>query len=70
MVSGDPRSWMTVEKRTMTGHCAPGERKTSAHVRCEISCVTSKNPLAEAPRACTTRSGIRSRWKFASFSIS
>lgn len=29
---------------------------------------TSKKPLADAPRACTTRSGMRSRSKLASFS--
>jgi hypothetical protein len=39
-VSGEPRSWMTVEKRTMTGVCTPGARSTSAQVRCEMSCVT------------------------------
>ena len=31
---------------------------------------TSKKPLAEAPRACTTRSGILSRSNWASFSAS
>jgi hypothetical protein len=66
--SGDPRSWITVEKRTMTGVCAPGARNTSAHDRCDTSCVTSKKPLALAPRACTTRSGMRSRSKLAIFS--
>ena len=39
-VSGEPRSWMTVEKRTMTGVWTPGARKRSAAVRLEMSCVT------------------------------
>ena len=39
-VSGEPRSWMTVEKRTMTGVCTPGARNMSAHVRWLMSCVT------------------------------
>ena len=69
VASTSPGSSLTTPP-IITGHCAPGERKTSAHVRWEISCVTSKNPLAEAPRACTTRSGIRSLWKLASFSVS
>ena len=45
----------------MTGVCTPGARNRSAHVRCETSWVVSKKPLADAPRACTTRSGMRSR---------
>ena len=45
----------------MTGVWTPGARNRSAHVRCVMSWVTSKKPLAEAPRAWTTRSGMRSR---------
>ena len=40
IVSGEPRSWMTVEKRTATGVCTPGARRKSAQVRLETSCVT------------------------------
>ena len=32
-VSGEPRSWITVEKRVMRGVCTPGARNTSAAVR-------------------------------------
>ena len=45
----------------MTGVCTPGARNRSAQVRWEMSWVTSKKPLADAPRAWTTRSGMRSR---------
>jgi hypothetical protein len=57
---------MTVEKRAMTGVWVPGARKRSAQVRCETSWVVSKKPLVEAPRAWTTRSGMRSRsnWRW------
>jgi hypothetical protein len=52
---------MTVEKRAMTGVCTPGARNRSAQDRWEMSCVVSKKPLADSPRAWTTRSGMRSR---------
>lgn len=41
---------MTVEKRTITGVCTPGDRKTSAHVRWLTSWVTCEK---------NERSGVR-----------
>ena len=54
----------------MTGVWTPGARRKSAQVKSEMSWVTSKKPLALAPRAWTTRSGILSRVKVAIFSMS
>lgn len=51
-VSGDPRSWMTVEKRTMTGVWTPGARNRSAQVMFEMSCVTCAWQWAVRDRSC------------------
>jgi hypothetical protein len=45
----------TVEKRASTGVWTPGARRKSAHVRCVMSCVTSKKPLAAKLRAAIER---------------
>src|ERR1700687_4446593 len=59
---------MTVESRTKTGVFVPGW-KTFAIVRLEMSELGTNSPNAPVPRACTTRSGMRSRSKRWSFSI-
>jgi len=41
---------------------------SSAHCTPQQQRLTSKKPLATAPRACTTRSGMRSRSNWANFS--
>ncbi len=46
----------------------PTSERKAAFVKPVTSSVTSKYPYAPEPRACTTRSGIRSRLKRASFS--
>ena len=60
-VSAEPREPATVEKRTKTGVLRLGSVRTLAMVYFESeSSYTWKTPCAAAPRACTTRSGIRS----------
>lgn len=67
-VSAAPFSPATVEKRRKTGVFFPMESKSLALVNLETSWVTSKYPWAAAPLAWTTRSGMRSRSKWASLS--
>jgi hypothetical protein len=62
-VSGLPSSPATVEKRANTGVRWPTADKKLALVHPVTSSVTSKNPCAPLPLACTTRSGTRSRLK-------
>ncbi len=64
---------MTVEKRTATGVRLPARWKSFARVYVDAGSsptvpVASKYPNATAPRACTTRSGMRSRSKWLIFS--
>src|ERR1700730_9543481 len=68
--SAAPRSRATVEQRTNTGVCLPIALKIFALVKRVMSCVTVKVPWAPQPLACMRRSGITSRSKCASFSIS
>src|SRR5690349_15297877 len=68
--SAAPRSPATVEKRTNIGVCLPIALKIFALVKRVMSCVTVKVPWAPQPFACMRRSGITSRSKCASFSIS
>src|SRR6516162_4967649 len=60
----------TVEKRANIGVCLPISEKIFAFVKRVMSCVTVKVPWAPQPLACIRRSGITSRSKCASFSIS
>ena len=59
----------TVEKRRKVSVCLPTSERNAARVYSVTSAVTVKVPYAPAPRACTMRSGMRSRLKCASFSI-
>src|SRR5437660_5623094 len=68
--SAAPRSPATVEKRANIGVCLPIALKIFALVKRVMSCVTVKVPWAPQPLACMRRSGITSRSKCASFSIS
>src|SRR5271163_4400344 len=68
--SAAPRSPATVEKRANIGVCLPIALKIFALVKRVMSCVTVKVPYAPQPLACIRRSGITSRSKCASFSIS
>ena len=68
-VSGDPFELITEEKRSRTGVSLPTSSKGSARVMSLRSAVAVKTPLAATPRACTTRSGMRSRSKAESFSM-
>ena len=68
--SAAPRSPATVEKRANIGVCLPISEKIFAFVKRVMSCVTVKVPWAPQPLACMRRSGITSRSKCASFSIS
>src|SRR3954468_2904398 len=68
--SAAPRSPATVEKRANMGVCLPTALKIFALVKRVMSCVTVKVPWAPQPFACIRRSGITSRSKCASFSIS
>jgi hypothetical protein len=65
-----PRSPATVEKRANIGVCLPISEENLALVYRVVSCVTVKVPWAPEPLACMRRSGITSRAKWASFSIS
>jgi hypothetical protein len=74
-VSAEPREPTTVEKRTKTGVFRAGSFRNPAFVYCESGSYTWKKPCAPAPRAWTTRSGMRSwskrvifsrRWKSSS----
>ena len=67
-VSGDPLEPCTVEKRTNTGVVFSGCVKKSALVYSLKSSYTWNSPCAPNPRACTTRSGIRSWSKCIIFS--
>ena len=62
-MSGKPCSPATVEKRANVSVRLPIEERKSAFVNSLTSLVTSKNPCAPLPLACTTRSGTRSRLK-------
>src|SRR5439155_9270568 len=68
--SAAPRSPATVEKRTNIDVCLPIALKIFALVKRVMSCVTVKVPWAPQPFACMRRSGITSRSKCASFSMS
>ena len=68
--SAAPCSPATVDQRDSTSVCLPTSEKRSAQVYCVMSWVTVKVPCAPQPLACTTRSGMRSRFWWASFSIS
>src|SRR6266404_2347478 len=68
--SAAPRSPATVEKRANIGVCLPISEKIFAFVKRVMSCVTVKVPWAPQPLACIRRSGITSRSKCASFSMS
>lgn len=68
-VSADPFSPPTVEIRKSPGVFFPTPVKKSASVMSEMSWVTSHSPQAPAALACTARSGILSRGKWASVSI-
>ena len=73
MASLESRPPATVEKRTATSVRLPSSWKSLARVNLEIGSsptlpVASKNPNDVVPRACTTRSGMRSRSKWESFS--
>src|SRR5215469_8622712 len=68
--SAAPRSPATVEMRANIGVCLPIALKIFALVKRVMSCVTVKLPWAPQPLACMRRSGITSRSKCASFSIS
>jgi hypothetical protein len=68
--SAAPRSPATVEKRANIGVRLPVTLKIFALVKRVMSCVTVKVPWAPQPWACIRRSGITSRSKCASFSIS
>src|ERR1700741_5024970 len=68
--SAAPRSPATTEKRANIGVCLPISEKIFAFVKRVMSCVTVKVPCAPQPFACMRRSGITSRSKCASFSIS
>ncbi|GAA3085161.1 hypothetical protein GCM10020254_31940 [Streptomyces goshikiensis] len=57
----------TVEKRRKVSVSLPTSDRNFARVHRETSRVSVKVPYAPAPRACTTRSGMRSRLKWASF---
>jgi hypothetical protein len=62
-VSALPVSPATAEKRANIGVRFPTSDRKAALVHCVTSSVTSKNPCAPLPLACTTRSGTRSRLK-------
>ena len=73
-MSIEPRDPATVENRTNTGVLAPDLRNAAAQMSSRPSSATNV-PWAPAPRACTTRSGMRSwskcmirslRWKSSS----
>ena len=66
-MSAEPREPSTVEKRRKTGVLTPFCRNP-ARVSPAAAPVDSKIPWAAAPRACTTRSGIRSWSKWVIFS--
>src|SRR3984885_10256259 len=68
--SAAPLSPATVEKRANIGVFFPILEKIFALVNRVTSCVTVKVPKAPQPLACIRRSGITSRSKCASFSIS
>jgi len=67
-VSADPREPATVEKRTNTRVTAEVSVSTAAVVISANESNSSKRPWAPAPRACTTRSGMRSWSKCMIFS--
>ena len=60
----------TVEQRISRSVCLPMAPNSLALVYLEMSCVTVKVPKAPEPLAWTTRSGMRSRFWWASFSSS
>ena len=73
-VSGESLEPITVENRMNTGVCTPAWVSTLARVYLEAGSLpilpyASKYPWAAVPRACTTRSGIRSRSKWVIFSM-
>src|SRR6202521_4864769 len=68
--SAAPRSPATVEKRANMGVCFPTFEKIAALAHFVMSCVVVKVPYAPQPLACIRRSGMTSRSKCASFSIS
>ncbi len=63
-MSAEPCSPATVDIRSSVSVRVPGWN-TAARVYCDTSSVTSKNPNAPPPLACTFRSGTRSRLKCA-----
>ena len=65
--SGLPPGWITVEKRTNTGVALPSSANSLALVSLDNSPLATNSPNAPTPRAWTTRSGMRSRSKRASF---
>ena len=67
-VSEEPSSSATVEKRTKIGVLCPTCAKNWAWVHWLAAWVASKTLCAVEPRASTTRSGMGSRSKQASFS--
>jgi len=69
-VSADPFSPATVEIRARVLVFFPTPHRNAAEVMCDMSWVTSNSPQAPAALAWTTRSGIRSREKWARVSIS
>src|SRR5690606_1994994 len=68
--SAAPRSPATVVKRANISVCLPTLEKIAARVYLVMSLVTVKVPKAPEPLACMRRSGITSRTKLASFSLS
>src|SRR5271170_7467256 len=68
--SAAPRSPATVENRANISQLLPTWLKISAFVYRVMSRVTRSVPKAPAPLACMRRSGMTSRSKWASFSIS
>ena len=62
-MSALPSSPATVDKRASIGVRLPTWERKLALVHGVTSSVTSKNPNAPVPLACTTRSGVRSRLK-------
>ncbi len=63
--SAEPLFPATVENRTNAGVRSPARWNRSARVRSVSGSYVSNHPFAPYPRACTTRSGIRSwsKWK-------
>src|SRR3546814_17188518 len=68
--SAAPRSPATVVKRANISVFLPTFEKIAARVYLLMSLVTVKVPKAPEPLACMRRSGITSRTKLASFSLS